>query len=129
MMMRNPVVWSASHVRHHTDTIVVGSDPEIVAMRRPDLARIALMFIGVLEVYAAVKRMFFCTRAGVSIPKKVTYVRVTEHLRIFCGARIWLTIYKAIIVAAFWLGLILLLMLVGLPGLYEAWHHILTGLL
>lgn len=37
MMMRNPVTWRASHVRHHTDTIIVGRDPEIVAMRPPDL--------------------------------------------------------------------------------------------
>jgi fatty acid desaturase len=33
MMMRAPLVWRSSHVRHHTDTIIVGRDPEIVAMR------------------------------------------------------------------------------------------------
>ena len=36
MMMRNPVTWRASHIRHHKDTIMDGSDPEIDAMRPPD---------------------------------------------------------------------------------------------
>ena len=34
-MVRNPVSWRWSHARHHTDTIIVGRDPEIVAMRPP----------------------------------------------------------------------------------------------
>ena len=33
MMVRNPVVWRWSHARHHTDTIIVGRDPEIITMR------------------------------------------------------------------------------------------------
>src|SRR5210317_2102858 len=44
MIMRNPAVWRASHVRHHKDSIIVGRDPEIVAMRPPDLVKIALKF-------------------------------------------------------------------------------------
>ena len=35
MMMRNPVTWRWSHARHHTDTIIVGRDPEIGFMRPP----------------------------------------------------------------------------------------------
>ena len=29
-LLRNPTVWKWSHARHHTDTIIVGRDPEIV---------------------------------------------------------------------------------------------------
>ena len=36
MIMRDPTVWRWSHARHHTDTIIVGRDPEIVAKRPPD---------------------------------------------------------------------------------------------
>ena len=32
-------VWRWSHTRHHTDTIIVGRDPEIAVMRPPDLIR------------------------------------------------------------------------------------------
>ena len=49
MLVRNPVVWRASHVRHHTDTIVVGRDPEIVTMRPPDLMRVALNLFGIID--------------------------------------------------------------------------------
>ena len=30
MIMREPTVWRWSHTRHHTDTLIVGRDPEIV---------------------------------------------------------------------------------------------------
>src|SRR5215510_13988849 len=32
MIMREPTIWRWSHARHHTDTIIVGRDPEIAAM-------------------------------------------------------------------------------------------------
>ena len=35
MIMREPTLWRWSHARHHTDTIIVGRDPEIAAMRPP----------------------------------------------------------------------------------------------
>ena len=35
MIMREPTIWRWSHTRHHTDTIIVGRDPEIAAMRPP----------------------------------------------------------------------------------------------
>jgi fatty acid desaturase len=128
MIMRNPVVWRASHVRHHTDSIVVGRDPEIVAMRPPDLIQIALKFIGINEVYGSVKRMLLHVSGRVH-PDEATYVRETDHVRIFLIARIWLVIYACTIALALWMGSILPLMLVGLPRLYGAWHHVMTGLL
>ena len=44
-MVRNPVTWRWSHARHHTDTVIVGRDPEIVAMRPPALFRIVPQFL------------------------------------------------------------------------------------
>jgi len=113
MIMRNSAVWRASHIRHHTDTIVVGRDPEIVAMRPPDLARIALMFIGILDAYGALKRMFLHSSGRIH-PDEATYVREADNTRIFLIARIWLVIYGSTIALAFWIGSILPLMLVGL---------------
>ena len=50
MIMRNPVTWRWSHARHHTDTIIVGRDPEIAAMRPPRTgAHPALNFFGIIE--------------------------------------------------------------------------------
>lgn len=89
MIMRNPVVWRSSHVRHHTDTIIVGRDPEIVAMRPPDLALIALKFIGIVEVYHAMLRMFLHASGRIH-QEEATYVSETDLPRIFLAARIWL---------------------------------------
>ncbi|WP_299045693.1 fatty acid desaturase family protein [uncultured Tateyamaria sp.] len=128
MMMRNPVVWRASHVRHHTDTIVVGRDPEIVAMRPPDLGRIALNFFGLIDVCKAVLRM--CLHASGRVdPQEARYVSPKDHPKIFRIARIWLAIYACTLAVALLSGSILPLMVIGLPRLYGAWHHVLTGLL
>ncbi len=128
MMMRNPAVWRASHVRHHTDTIVVGRDPEIVAMRPPDLARVALMFVGLIDVYTAFKRMFAHAFDHLD-PQEATYVAPKDRWRVYLVARIWLGIYAAVIAVAIIAGSVLPVLLVGGPRLYGAWHHVMTGLL
>lgn len=128
MIMRNPVVWRASHVRHHTDSIIVGRDPEIVAMRPPDLAKIGLMFIGISDAVKAALRM--CLHAsGRLSPDEATFVRQEDRNKVFWVARIWLGIYLFVIALAIWMGSILPLMVIGLPRMYGAWHHVMTGVL
>jgi Na+-transporting NADH:ubiquinone oxidoreductase subunit F len=53
MVMRESVVWRWSHTRHHSDTIIVGRDPEIVVPRPPNIIALLLGFInyGVYPVY------------------------------------------------------------------------------
>ena len=46
MMLREPEVWRWSHTRHHTDTIIVGRDPEIAVPRPPDISGILLSLFG-----------------------------------------------------------------------------------
>lgn len=128
MMMRNPAVWRASHVRHHTDTIIVGRDPEIVAMRPPDVWRIAFSFIGVRDVYSAFGRMFLHARGQIH-PEEKIYVRQSDYVSVFRIARLWLVIYAVTVGVALWYWTLLPLMLIGLPRIYGAWHHVMTGLL
>ena len=128
MLVRNPVTWRASHVRHHTDTVIVGRDPEIVAMRPPDLARIGLNLFGLVDTYHLIKRMGLHA-SGKLHPDEATYVRPADHARVYRVARIWIGIYGAVIALCLWLGSVLPLMVIGLPRLYGAWHHVLTGLL
>ncbi len=44
-------------------------------------------------------------------------------------ARVWCLIYAMVIGSSVWMQSVLPLMLVGLPRLYGAWHHVMTGLL
>ncbi len=48
-VMRNPVNWRWSHARHHTDTIIVGRDPEIAWMHPIKLALKALAYVGIYD--------------------------------------------------------------------------------
>ncbi|MEM9342792.1 MAG: fatty acid desaturase family protein [Pseudomonadota bacterium] len=128
MLMRNPVVWRASHVRHHTDTIVVGRDPEIVAMRPPDLVRLVLNLVGLIDTWNLIRRMFLHA-SGRLHPEEATFVRPQDRPAAIRIARIWLAIYAAVSASALALGSILPLMLIGLPRLYGAWHHVMTGVL
>jgi fatty acid desaturase len=128
MIMRNPVTWRWSHTRHHTDTVIVGRDPEIAVMRPPDLFRLLLNVFGILDAGYAVVDMGRNT-AGVISPAEKTFIPAQEQPRAIFIARIWLAVYLATIALAVSLHSFLPLMLIGLPRLYGAWHHVLTGLL
>jgi fatty acid desaturase len=47
MVMRESTVWRWSHNRHHSDTIIVGRDPEIAVPRPPDIPKLILSFLNV----------------------------------------------------------------------------------
>ncbi len=52
MVLREATVWRWSHTRHHSDTIVVGRDPEIAAPRPPNIPKLLLSFFGLPVVPA-----------------------------------------------------------------------------
>ena len=128
MMVRNPVTWRWSHARHHTDTVIVGRDPEIAVMRPPALFRLALNFFGILDALNGWARMVV-NATGRLGAEETTYVPVSERPKIIHVARIWLAIYGATLGLALYLGSVLPLMVIGLPRLYGAWHHVMTGVL
>ncbi len=127
-MIRNPISWRWSHSRHHSDTIIVGRDPEIVAMRPPDLVRMGLNFFGIFDAWDGLKAMVI-NACGKTAGEQAFYVPEAEQPKMIFVARIWCAIYAATIAAALVLNSILPLMLIGLPRLYGAWHHVLTGIL
>jgi fatty acid desaturase len=126
-MMRNPAVWRWSHARHHTDTIIVGRNPEIIAMRPPDLLKLALNFFGILDVPQAMAAMVRYAAGHLNEEQK-DFIPPVEQAKAFAVARIWLAIYLVVPGACVWMSSILPLMLIGLPRMYGAWHHVLTGL-
>ncbi|MGX8010817.1 fatty acid desaturase family protein [Mesorhizobium sp. ORM8.1] len=128
MIMRNPVTWRWSHTRHHTDTIIVGRDPEISVMRPPDLVRVVLNFFGIVDARHAMSDMLR-NAAGIVSEAEKTFIPQQEQPKAIRIARIWAAIYAATIALAFYSGSFLPLMLVGLPRLYGAWHHVMVGLL
>jgi fatty acid desaturase len=126
MIVRNPTAWKWSHTRHHTDTIIVGRDPEIVAMRPPRLWRIAVNYFGLLDMVMSLRSMLRHA-TGKLDSNEASYVPETEHKKAFLVARIWVLIYALMIAACIATRSILPAMVIGLPRLYGAWHFVLTG--
>ena len=58
MILREPEIWRWSHTRHHTDTIIVGRDPEIIQPRPPDLVEMALSVFALKQGYEALRKLF-----------------------------------------------------------------------
>ena len=127
MIMRDPTVWRWSHTRHHTDTLVVGLDREIVAMRPPKLAKICANFFGLIDVPAAFRDMVLHARGRLN-EEETTFIPAAEHAKVFRTARIWLLIYVATAAACVASGSILPAMVIGLPRIYGTWLHVVFGL-
>ncbi len=128
MIVRNPVAWRWSHARHHTDTIIVGRDPEIAIMRPPDLAKLILNVFGIPDTLAGWATMLRNARGHLSDAEK-SYVPPSEQPGIVSVARIWCAIYAACIALAVATGSWVPIVLVIFPKLFGSWHLILLGVL
>jgi fatty acid desaturase len=128
MVMRNPTVWRWSHARHHTDTYIVGRDPEIAVMRPPDLVRVILAFVGIIDVYYAIVDTTRYALGHLNEGEK-TFIPDMEKQKVFFVARVWVVIYVATIAAAILMRSWIPVLLVGTPRMYGAWHMVMCGLL
>jgi fatty acid desaturase len=126
MNMKEATFWRWSHARHHTDTIVVGRDREIAAMRPPDVLRLAVNLTGIREAIRTVASVGRHA-AGRVTAEEVTFIPDTERRRVYREARVWTAIYLTVIAAAIYLGSWLPLMYIGLPTLYGFWLGYLFG--
>lgn len=128
MIMRNSATWRWSHARHHSETYFVGRDPEIAVMRPMELAKLLLNFLGIFDVLKALPTLARNAVSGPTAEEK-TFVPQSEWPKVRRVAQVHMAIYVATAVLAVAMGSILPLMVIGLPRLYGAWHHVMTGLL
>ncbi len=127
MIMRAPTIWRWSHTRHHTDTIIVGRDPEISVMRPTVILKLIATYFAIPQTIAAFKHMFIHI-SGRLTPDEMTYVPEMERARVYLIARIWLAIHFSVIAISLYLHSWLPVLLVGpLPTMYGAWVHVMTG--
>ena len=94
MLMRNPVTWRWSHARHHTDTIIVGRDAEIAVMRPPDLLRVALNFVGIVDVWRSLNALVR-NAAGILSDDEKSFIPEEEWGKAVFSARVHVAIYVA----------------------------------
>lgn len=109
-----------SHVRHHTDTIIVGRDPEIVAPRPPVWRNIALGFFNVTSVPNAIRGEIkrACGQLGEA---ERSFIPATEHRKVIWEARVHLFVLAGVAVVCVYTGSFLPAMFVALPLVYGTW--------
>lgn len=118
-VLRSATPWRWSHVRHHTDTIIVGRDPEIIT-ERPPIWKILLMQIfhlygGPIEI-----KRFILHAFGRLERQEKEYIPESQHRKTFWEARVYMLIFLSVIAACVYAGSILPAMLVILPSFYGA---------
>ena len=127
MILREPTVWRWSHTRHHTDTIIVGRDPEIAVMRPADVFSLILNIFAIKSSWNAAKHLFLHATGRLDA-EEATFIPDMERDKVFRTARVYLGIFALVIVACAITGSILPAMLVGLPTLYGSWLQLMFGL-
>ncbi len=124
--LRNPHLWRWSHTRHHSETVIVGRDPEIAFPRPPSLREWAMNLLYVPAVMKELGRMVRLASGRVN-EAEASYLPERERPKAYLVARIHLGILLAAVVASLTAGSWLPLMLVGLPTFYGTWlHHIMA---
>jgi Na+-transporting NADH:ubiquinone oxidoreductase subunit F len=127
MVMRESTVWRWSHTRHHSDTIVVGRDPEIAVPRPPDIKNIILSFFN-LRVYPKYFGHILLHSIGRMSADEKTFIPEMEFPKVYRRARVYVFIYAMVIGLSVYSRSILPLMFVGLPNLFGTWLLVTYGL-
>jgi Na+-transporting NADH:ubiquinone oxidoreductase subunit F len=120
MVMRESVPWRWSHVRHHSDTIIVGRDPEIQVPRPPSLFRFVCAWFSLRTIPVYFQHVVLHSVGRLTEEEK-TYVPESEYGKTFWRARICLLIYVVVFGLAIGYRTLLPLMYIGFPQLYGAW--------
>ncbi len=127
MVTRESTVWRWSHTRHHSDTIIVGRDPEIAVPVPPNLKRIFLSFFN-LDVYPKYfSRILLHTLGRMSAEEK-TFIPASEFPKIYIRARIYLALYALAIGISIYTRSPLPILLIVVPHLFGSWLRVLYGL-
>ncbi len=120
MVLRDPTVWRWSHVRHHSDTIIVGRDPEVVLKRPPSLRLWFLALFALPSGINSIARTFRHAVGRISAADR-SYIPDLDLHRVVIEARVFVGIFLALIgwcVAS--MSLVPLLFFVG-PSFFGAW--------
>ena len=128
MALKNSLLWRWSHTRHHSETVVVGRDPEIAYPRPPDLWGMALNLLHLRAGPTELKKTLRHA-VGVMTDGERSFVPEGERPTVVRVARIHLAILAltglAAILSQSWLPVLF----VGLPTFYGSWlHHAMSAM-
>lgn len=120
MVMRESVTWRWSHTRHHSDTIIVGRDPEI-QIPRPTNLRALILSLFMIGAYRGYFQALFSHATGKVDESERTFIPESEFPKIKRNARIVLAIYLATVATAVALSSWIPVFMIILPHLFGSW--------
>jgi len=120
-----------SHTRHHTDTIIIGRDPEIGSHRPPVWH---ILFMELMRLYGGLrdlKRVIFLHFFGKLDKEEETFIPdvASERRKVFREARVWVLIFATVIGLCVYTQSILPAMFVVLPTFYGGTINLMYGLI
>jgi fatty acid desaturase len=119
--MREPLVRRWDHTRHHTDTVIVGRDREIVEKRPPSRLHLVGIFLAIPWVPLQVSALIKHALTGRLAEDEKLIIPESEWSKVIRQSRLLLAIHVATIAAAIvtrsWLPVLLS---IG-PSMYGAW--------
>ena len=125
-LLREPTVWRWSHTRHHTDTIIVGRDPEIITPRPPNFRSLFLAAFNLNIGIKAIKHVFIHACGKKTFPEE-DFVPEEEWWRVYATARVWIAIWFGVIALAIATGSVLPIALVLVPPFVGFWIALFFG--
>jgi fatty acid desaturase len=121
MTMREPLVRRWDHTRHHTDTVIVGRDREIVEQRPPSPLHLLTIFFAIPWVPLQVKAMLKHAFTGKLADDEKLIIPESEWSKVVWQSRVIVAVHFATTASAAvtrsWLPLLLS---IG-PSMYGAW--------
>ncbi len=127
MLLREPTLWRWSHARHHTDTIVVGRDPEIAFPRPTGRWSLAATFLGLRTIPPMVGRIFKHAAGRLDGAAKA-FVPRSDWPRVVWEARVYAAVLVGVAAWAAAAGTVVPLLYVGLPSIYGVWLLVFFGI-
>jgi fatty acid desaturase len=122
MNMKEGTYMRWSHTRHHTETIMVGLDPEIQVMRPADLVRVLLDFLWIPDAIQMF-RVMFLHALGVPTKEAKDFVPQSEWRKMFWWSRVYLLVYAGMIAWSVAIRSWLPVLFFPLARLYGGWLH------
>ena len=122
MNMKEGIYMRWSHTRHHTETIMVGLDPEIQVMRPANLSRVLLDFFWIpdaLQMFKATISHAF----GIPTKEAKDFVPHSEWRKMFWWSRCYLLIYAGMVVWSVSTRSWLPVLFFPLARFYGGWLH------
>lgn len=127
LTLRPATPWRWSHARHHTDTYIVGRDPEIV-QPRPPIWRIYLLdYFRLYGGVKDVKRMFIHLFGKIPEDQKA-YIPESEYGKVYWEARAYVFIFVLVVAWCAATHSIMPAMFIILPSFYGAFPIYIFGL-